>query len=292
MASFLDDKSICKICVKKVIDKGVECESVCNRWYHPQCVNISPAEYKKIADGTVKSWVCGRADCSQSDNLARTLDIILSKFDSLATKNDVQAITNDIAALRHDIGELAGTVAEMQPRLLKVEQDIIMLKNNPSSTSTTSTQYLEDACAEVADRSSRMSNIILRNIPESNSPNIEEKKSHDRGLILRVFEVIAFEPQRFSFYRLGRPTAGAKRPIKIMLPSPDVARDFFKKFSHLELTDDTVAGITASRDRTPNEFKHLDELRKQMEERIKKGERDLTIKYSNGTPRIVKKAKN
>lgn len=292
MASPFDDKTICKICVKKVIDKGVECESTCNRWFHPHCVNLSSTEYKKIADGTIKSWICGRADCSQPENISKTLEAILSKFDSLATKDDVQTITNDISALRHDIIDLANTVSEMQPRLHKVEQDIIMLKDSLATTSSAGSQSIQDACAEMADRSSRASNVILRKIPEGIGPDPEAKKLHDRALIGRVFEAIGFEPQRFSFYRLGRPSAGSMRPVKIMLPGPDAARDFFRKFSSVQLSEDVLAEVTASRDRTPNEVKHLDELRKQLNGRIGNGEPDLTIKYINGVPKIVRKAKN
>jgi hypothetical protein len=98
MASFVDDKEVCIICCKKVIERGVECEAFCKRWFHPDCAKLSAQEYKKIADGTVKQWNCGRMDCEapQSASQANTLDIILRKLDSLATKDDLKAISNEI----------------------------------------------------------------------------------------------------------------------------------------------------------------------------------------------------
>lgn len=55
---------ICKVCIKKAIDKGVESDGNCKGWYRPECIKLSASEYKKIANGLVKSWNYGRVDCS------------------------------------------------------------------------------------------------------------------------------------------------------------------------------------------------------------------------------------
>ncbi|KAG8247912.1 hypothetical protein J6590_051212, partial [Homalodisca vitripennis] len=48
------------------------------------------------------------------------------------------------------------------------------------SDSVTTPQNLELVCSEVDDRTARKANVILRNVPESKSTIIEEKKiSHD-----------------------------------------------------------------------------------------------------------------
>ncbi|XP_046684718.1 uncharacterized protein LOC124370481 [Homalodisca vitripennis] len=92
MASILDDKELCIVCCKKVTNKGVECDSTCKRWFHPDCVQLSAAEYKKIADGVIKTWTCDRADCTTTkiDRKSLALDEILKKISSLATKEDVK----------------------------------------------------------------------------------------------------------------------------------------------------------------------------------------------------------
>ncbi|KAG8328141.1 hypothetical protein J6590_000798 [Homalodisca vitripennis] len=89
----LADKSVCIVCYKKVIDKGVECDSACKRWFHPDCVKITAGEYKKIADGTTKNWSCGRVDCVDSQSAVIEF---LRNFD----KNVLHGIDPDFADVR------------------------------------------------------------------------------------------------------------------------------------------------------------------------------------------------
>lgn len=35
---------ICKVFVKKAVDKGVECNDLCKDWYHPECVKFLASE--------------------------------------------------------------------------------------------------------------------------------------------------------------------------------------------------------------------------------------------------------
>jgi len=63
MASYLSITTVCRVCLKEVVNKGVECEGICKRWLHPDCVKLPTTEYKNIADGVVKSWHCKRIDC-------------------------------------------------------------------------------------------------------------------------------------------------------------------------------------------------------------------------------------
>lgn len=74
------------------------------------------------------------------------------------------------------------------------------------------------------------------------------------------------------------------------MPSVEAAKEFFSKFSEDNL-EGNIADVTVSRDRTPQERGFLLDLRGQLEKRTKKGEDDLTIKYVNGTPKIVKRSK-
>lgn len=295
MASMFADVTVCKVCCKKVIDKGVECDGNCKRWFHPSCVQLSASEYKKIADGTIKSWTCGRVDCcsSSSDPYSKTLDTILMKIDALATKDDLRIISNDIASLREDISNMSLAIADITPRLAQVESEVVTMKNDISKLkSEDSAHNLEDFCSEVSDRLARKANIILRNIPESSSSSPDDKKTHDHSLISRIFDLVHFKPSKFSFFRLGKMSVRSPRTVKVILPNADSVKEFFSKFSQELLTDSSISKVTASRDRTLQERKHLDELREELDRRTGNGERDLTIKFINNTPRIIKKSKN
>lgn len=86
----LNYKTICNICYNKVIDKGVECDDQCKRWFHPGCVGVTASGYKKIVKGLVKAWKCGRVDCTiplndPVDDLNDKMSNLLNNFSELAT---------------------------------------------------------------------------------------------------------------------------------------------------------------------------------------------------------------
>lgn len=293
MSDIYKDPAVCKVCCTHVIDRGVECDGKCKRWYHPDCVKITSDEYKKIADGVVKTWLCGRADCAvpQPDSHVETLNQILKKFDSLASKEDVLKMSNDITALRHDISNLSKTVSDLAPRLTQAENEIVSIKQAISNLKSSPVTNIEEFCSEINDRSNRKRNAILYNIPESNSRGINEQKSHDRNIISNIFGSFGLDNIQFSFFRLGKKSSPKARPVKVILQNSDVANDFFKKFNKESLADN-LSNVTISRDKTKQERQYLDEIRKELDRRLGSGEPDLTIKYINGTPTIVNKPKN
>lgn len=73
--------NICKVCVKKAVDKGVECNDLCKDWYHPECVKFSASQYKMTADVLVKTGSCDRVNCTtaQTDNHSNLLCQILQR---------------------------------------------------------------------------------------------------------------------------------------------------------------------------------------------------------------------
>ncbi|KAG8335618.1 hypothetical protein J6590_063655, partial [Homalodisca vitripennis] len=109
---------------------------------------------------------------------------------------------------------------------------------------------------------------------------LPNKKGHDRELLLKIFDSVDIKGNDLQFFQLGKTRKDDKpRPIKIILPSPHLAIDFFKKFSQVNPTTITPAlsSISVSHDRTLQERNHLNKLRKSLEDRIQKGETDLTI---------------
>lgn len=117
-------------------------------------------------------------------------------------------------------------------------------------------------------------------------------RTHDRDFINRLFEAIGFTPPSYTFLRLGKQSGSGTRPIKVMFASADLAVDLFKKFSRSPPTEDDLPNVSISRDRTLRERKYLNDVRKQLEERRGEGETDLTIKFINDIPTIVKQSKN
>lgn len=63
----------------------------------------------------------------------------------------------------------------------------------------------------------------------------------------------------------------------------------FRSFSKKDEVDGELRGVSLAHDRTLKERQHLAELREVLQTRVDAGEANLTIRYINGTPKIVKK---
>lgn len=296
MASAATDKTVCAICCKFVLDRGVECDSNCKRWFHPECVKLTTAEYKKIADGMVKIWNCDRADCNidQSTNplndLNKKVTAILNQFSQLATKSE---INDGISSLKSDIQTLSAKLDAMEPRLLKVEAKTHELEQKINKFNSGISNE-NDLIAEVNDRCNRARNVILHKIPECPSSSTDLKKKHDVDKLAKLFNAMGLDLSYVSFYRIGKPSGPNPRPIKLILSSKEEAVTFFKKFSqdNIVKADSSMADVSASRDRTPKERQLLQTLNDELKDRSSAGETNLTIKFVNGVPRIVEKSKN
>lgn len=84
------------------------------------CVKLSASEYKKISDGSVKTWICGRVDCTmmQPDNNPNLLRQVAQRLDQLATEEDMKRITKHILGLRCEVNKLSQTEgSELKSRL-------------------------------------------------------------------------------------------------------------------------------------------------------------------------------
>lgn len=297
----------CPVCFIYILheDKSIQCDDACERWFHHDCVKLSNTEYSRLMNPRTNDkskWTCRRCDCvkeagpslPQGDNQTLILNSLLKKFESLASKEDIQAISSDIGELRKEISSLTAKINSIEPRLASVEGDINKLKsdvsNIQSNCSSINSQSTDDLFSEFTDRNLRQANIILHQVPETTTPS---STNSDQVSINAIFDTIGFRPHAFSFFRLGRRAQPSNtRPLKIVFSSPNLTKEFFKSFTVDKLTNTPFAGVTASRDRTPQERKLLQDLRTQLDTLEKGGEKDLTIKYVNGVPKIIKKSKN
>lgn len=160
--------------------------------------------------------------------------------------------SNDISALRIDINKLSQEVYELKPRLEKVEEEIDTLKN---SVSALKMLLLLQACAEFSYRSIAGNAMLFFIMWLIVTFSMLVLKAHDRELISHFFSQIDFEPSSFSFFRLGKQFGSKPKPVKVMLPNSEVAREFFTKFSEDKL-DGNTAEITVSKDRTPRVYRN------------------------------------
>lgn len=256
---------------------------------------MTASEYKRYAENEKLNWCCGRTDCCKP-NPESLLQEILNKLDTLATKSDLDVLASKITKISTDVADINDALSKMEPRLSAVEEDLTLVKNDLKSLHDSKADSLgmESVIEEIADRGRRSRNIILYDIPENKSKTLTVRVKHDNDLVLKLIESFCTPGRDNSFKssRLGRIQGNRPRPLKIIFNSSDITVDFSKNFdsSVLSRIDDKLTGVSFSRDRTPSERKHLAELKSSLKRRIESGESDLTIKYMNGVPKIIKKA--
>lgn len=294
------NKDVCPHCKRLVIDRGIQCDSDCSRWFHPECVGLNKTEYSAYANDVNKKWTCDRVDCYLPNQdpllvISANVTALLEKFSTLATKDEFKT---EIEEVKMNIASLSTQIADLEPRLSTVEAKISALEQrtgNVGENSNFNSANYENVIAEINDRNARARNIILFKIPESSSQDVQAKRNHDKTLIKIILTASNLEEEDLvTFYRLGKTTATNHRPLKVVLVNKEKAIKLLRNFKR-----DVVVKINASlsetsisSDKTPAERGFLADLRSQLNDRIGKGETGLTIKFFNGTPKIVQMKKN
>lgn len=286
----------CPVCQIVVLDSdnGIACDRLCKRWFHIDCVRMSKAEYTKYASDNKKKWFCNRVDCiSVDDNplvkLSNQLSGLIESVSKLATKDEVNSISNGIDKLRESIET---RLASVEARVDDLETQVKSLqgRENPPD------HCLDDVISEISDRNRRALNVIVYKLPESRSKDLNARINHDKGQLAELGQAIGITHnfENSKLFRIGRQNKNNVRPLKVVFGSAFEVNSFLDKFSKagLKEAENKFSLVTVSRDRTVHERKYLNSLREKLNDRIKLGERDLTIRYRNGIPSIVSLSKN
>lgn len=284
--------------MKKVFDTddGLQCDSDCQSWFHIKCVGVNKTEYSQYANNLNKKWHCLRVDCHAANSnpsqlLASKMDELLNKFSLLATKDEVKGIADGLQEIKSDINNLSTKISYLEPRIEKLESDVNDLKAKAAAKGEGRDIPVEDIFEEINDRQRRTRNVIVLGLKECESSVLAAVKEHDKNLINIILERcgLGASMDRARFFRLGKATKDKPRAIKLCLSSENEAVTLFKAFGTKIDTGDELDGVSLARDRTLKERQHLSDLRDTLKSRIDSGEPDLTIKYLNGVPKIVKK---
>ncbi|KAG5878933.1 hypothetical protein JTB14_005986 [Gonioctena quinquepunctata] len=168
------------------------------------------------------------------------------------------------------------------PKILKDIDDsktsIDHLKSEMNAKPTASSDYCqsEDALlSEIHDRLRRSNNVLLFNVPESNN---------DMKSATVIFNKLSSEPIAIrSTVRFGKRNKLGFRSLKVTFPSNHDVCTVLNGRSLLK-----GCNIFISNDLTPKQREHETKIKDELKSRTSNGE-NVTLKYLNGTPRIVPK---
>lgn len=238
-------------------------------------------------------------ECSCSEDL-KEMRSEISRIGSLLEKyvgSNEQILKNmqeNITDIKNQITDIKSsnerTINSMQVKIESLEADIKSIKMSSKTSPTTSVNELfasEQIIQEMQNRSNRDKNIILLGLPEPIASNSNERSTKDEAQVLKIIsQVSAGIPNPSKVFRIGKFQPGKSRSVKVCFEAKEPAKELLRKRNKLQ------DGLKIFSDQTPTQQKYMRKLREDLKRRQENGETDLTIKYVNGTPSIIKVTKN
>lgn len=194
-----------------------------------------------------------------------------------------------MAKLLPKLSELLGTIGQMGIKLGIMEGELgaykQIIQNQPLQSNNQLTNNAPNLCEaldEIEDRKTRSKNIILFNVPESQSPTQAQCIADDTNRITGILnKVTPLDANKIKLYRLGAKRSDKTRPIKIEFGDESQAKFI------LQNRNVVSNEVKIKCDQTLLQRKQLSDLRKELEDRLQGGEVNLTIKYINSCPKII-----
>lgn len=182
------------------------------------------------------------------------------------------------------------TINAMQIKIESLEADLKSVKMSSETSPTTLVNELfvsEKIIQEMQNRSNRDKNILLVGLPEQIACNSNERSAKDEADVLKIISQVSEGiPNPSKVFRIGKFQTGKSRNIKVCFEAKEPAKELLRNRNKLQ------EGLKIFSDQTPTQQKYMKNLREDLKRRQEKGETDLTIKYVNGTPSIIKITKN
>lgn len=255
---FADDKS----CFK--------CDG-CMRLLHITCANVTSTEVRCLELSTKSrklKFFCDECESSflQVPTLIKLIEDLRSEVRDLKTSYEDNLKAKD------------QEVEELRKELKKME-----IQNNSKLPP-------EDWFIEIRDRMSKANNLMIYNVPESSSKNIQDRIEHDSSHLTEILTTLEKNNSAsdvVKLVRVGKPDPSKLRPIKVIFSNCEVVKDIMKNKNNL-----SNGPFKISYDQTKMQRDIFKNVLNTLKSRQESGESDLIIRYRNGTPTIEMKKKN
>lgn len=187
----------------------------------------------------------------------------------------VSSLETDVAAKIEDI-------------MLKVDTALASVNGGNTQCTPSTAECLD----EVEDRLSRLPNVILLGIPESNQADAVHRKADDTKAVTVVCSAAGVTENEESLrcFRLGKysPNLTLPRPIKAILSSATNANVLVQRHRRVKMSNVQLKNISVFPDQTARQRMNSKALKEELVKR-KKDEANpfLKIVYFNGVGKIV-----
>lgn len=264
-----------KVCgqVISMNDDCILCEA-CDGWFHPSCQNLSNEAFKALGKFDLL-WLC--------DECRKKLPTLLNVAERVerrvaeAEKKIVEAIQKAPPALPLD--------KNLEEKILNLETEVVKQISAQKEALINSSNDLKKAVQKQGSVSNREHNVIIHNILESDSENLECRVSHDESKFKEVAKALYGDGNGIEtekIIRLGKKNEDTTRP-RLMLVKLRDKRDVEKLFrKRFELKDAGFPNTYITKDLEPEEREKQKKLR---EEWIAKGKDSHRIFRGQVVPR-------
>lgn len=328
-------ESECGKCGKGVKGEGVACD-VCGNWFHVDCAGLDKDDYRLLHSVAKKQknsihWFCEGCNIRTLD-MMKVLREVQLREDRLEKevngfKVEIGAQVNKLRKDFRDGIEESNKIMDKQSRDVKTELDKMKIeimelkKEKPLWTEIVSrevdsrfTEMNKDLDVvqktvnetrmkmnEDLDKESRLNNIIVYKLPESEADSYADRNKDDKRLIAKLMEnvlKVGFDETDITrLLRLGKKSDdGRIRPLLIEFTHRTTKNLVMQNLYHMRSAKDELKGISIAHDMTKKEREECKEL---VEEAKKKqneaahdgqgsGEYIFRVRGAPGQMKIVK----
>ena len=272
-----NDELVCKVCENVFVDEGdklIECER-CGEWECFDCSNLMVTEYQVLTSSKAKiHWYC--ASCNEAAVKAVQTDKLIEE----KCKEYFVTVRKEMAEIKDELdSKISGVDTRLEDVNKKLKQEIKDLRDQLSEQSSGFDQKIDDKLSNSAQKSieemswreERKLNIVIFNVVESVSTDVEERKEHDKNILMGIQEAMGTTVALTNAVRIGKQRTGeddvedAKpRPLRVKASNIQGHRQILNSAKSLS-TSENFKNVYISRDMTPLEqtqWKALVEERK------------------------------
>lgn len=201
----------------------------------------------------------------------------------------VKVCTSTLTAHHRTLGEHEKQLDNVSDKITQIEKALSDLSSRDSGTVNRSgDQVLDMALEEIDERCKRRCNVMLFGVAEHSSNDPLQRKAHDEevvaGLFRRVCDSVDLSDVKVT--RVGARSNNKVRPIRAKMRNETDAHEIVANASKVRNTVE-YKNIIIAVDKTPKQQAQFRELKRQLTERRKAGEKNLKIRHVAGVPKIV-----
>lgn len=186
-----------------------------------------------------------------------------------------------VPVLIKEVNELKEQICALKEQLNEYISKSKQNSETPVIPVSTTQNNVTEICEELHERQVRASNVIIMNINESKMENQKARIEEDTMRVKEVIESTGIVVENIKIYRLGKYTEERTRPIKVILPDPNIAFTILKNRSK-------VKNVLIFSDKTKLQQNYYKQIKNKVNEINQNGGNKM-IRYINNVPTIVDK---